>query len=294
MVNAMTMIVSEFDDVTLHSLTYGPEDGPLVLCLHGFPDTAHTFRLLGPHLALEGYRVVAPFMRGYAPSTVSRSHNYQVAALAHDAAQLHEVLGGDERAVLIGHDWGAVAAYPAAAAQPSRWRRVVTLAIPPLAIFAQAFTNFDQLRASWYMFYFQNPLAETVVRYNRLEFLARLWGEWSPGYDATVDLGLVREALADQENLQAALNYYRAMFDGLETKDPDTAEFAAAMYDAPPVPVLYLQGANDGCFRADRVGSPLNYLAPGSKFEIVPEAGHFLHLEKPAVVHESIDRFLAS
>jgi len=80
--------------------------GPLALCLHGFPDAAHTCRHLLPELAAAGFHVVAPFMPGYAPTAVPRDGNYSVGALAADAVALHEVMGGDEQAVLIGSDWG--------------------------------------------------------------------------------------------------------------------------------------------------------------------------------------------
>src|SRR3954464_2707270 len=88
--------------------------GPLALCLHGFPDSAHTWRHLLPALADAGFHAVAPFMRGYAPTAVPGDGAYQTGALATDANALHEALGGDADAVLIGHDWGAAAAYGAA------------------------------------------------------------------------------------------------------------------------------------------------------------------------------------
>ena len=119
----MTTFTLDLNDVTLDCETYGPQDGPLVLCLHGFPDTRHTFRYLAPHLAAKGHRVVVPSMRGYAPSSISKTNNYQLATVANDANRLHELLGGDERAVIIGHDWGAAATYPATAAEPERWHR---------------------------------------------------------------------------------------------------------------------------------------------------------------------------
>ncbi|MBO0774134.1 MAG: alpha/beta fold hydrolase, partial [Actinobacteria bacterium] len=100
--------------------------GPLALCLHGFPDTAHTWGRLLPVLAKAGFHAVAPFMRGYAPTAVPADGAYHVGALAADAVALHEALGGDADAVLIGHDWGAEAAYAAAAYAPGRWQRLVT------------------------------------------------------------------------------------------------------------------------------------------------------------------------
>src|ERR1700679_3169255 len=85
----------------------GPEDGPLALCLHGFPDTAHTWRHLLPRLADAGFHAVAPFLRGYAPSSVPTAGAFDTGTLAVDACELHGALGGDEDAVIIGHDWGA-------------------------------------------------------------------------------------------------------------------------------------------------------------------------------------------
>jgi len=94
--------------------------GPLALCLHGFPDTAHTWARLLPVLARAGFHAVAPFMRGYAPTTVPADGAFHLGALTADVVALHEVLGGSDDAVLIGHDWGAEAAYAAAAFAPGQ------------------------------------------------------------------------------------------------------------------------------------------------------------------------------
>ena len=82
-------------------------EGPLALCLHGFPDSATSWRHLLPALADAGYRAVAPWTRGYAPTAVPADGAYQTGALATDAVALHEALGGDGDAVIVGHDWGA-------------------------------------------------------------------------------------------------------------------------------------------------------------------------------------------
>ena len=122
--------------------------GPLALCLHGFPDAAYTWRHLLPALAGAGFHAVAPFMRGYAPTVVPADGAYHLGALVADAVALHEVLGGDGDAVLIGHDWGAEAAYEAAAFAPDRWRRLVTLAVPPAALDEVLFSDYEQLKRS--------------------------------------------------------------------------------------------------------------------------------------------------
>ena len=136
-------------------LEAGPPGGPLALCLHGFPDTAHTWRHLLPELADAGYRAVAPFLRAYAPTDIPADGRYQTGALSEDANRLHEALGGTEEAVLIGHDWGALATYGAVAHEPERWRKLVTAAVPPPAAVAERFFGYDQLRRSWYTFFFQ-------------------------------------------------------------------------------------------------------------------------------------------
>src|SRR5580765_2003658 len=87
--------------------------GPLALCLHGFPDSAHTWRHLMPMLAEAGFHAVAPFMRGYAPTAVPADGRYQTGVLGLDAIALHEALGGGQPGVVIGHDWGATATYSA-------------------------------------------------------------------------------------------------------------------------------------------------------------------------------------
>ena len=137
--------------------------GPLALCLHGFPDSAHTWRYLLPELAQLGFRAVAPFMRGYAPTGLAPNGAYQFGALVADVIALHDALGGDERAVLIGNDWGAEAAYGAASLAPERWRLLVTIAVPPLALDERLFSDYDQLKRFFYLFFMKTKRAESVL-----------------------------------------------------------------------------------------------------------------------------------
>ena len=230
--------------------------GKLALLLHGFPDTAQTWRHLMPELADMGYRVIAPFMRGYAPSAVPSDGCYQTAMLARDANALHENLGGDSESVIIGHDWGAPSCYGAAIDAPTRWRKVIGMAVPPTAALGMAFVqNLEQIKKSWYMFFFQHGLADLVVGANNHAFIEMLWRDWSPGYDASFDLESIRKSLADPKNLQAALGYYRATL-GDGYRDPQLSELQNQMASGvPPQPLLYLHGANDGCIGVDVVES---------------------------------------
>jgi pimeloyl-ACP methyl ester carboxylesterase len=99
------------------------------------------------------------WLRGYAPTTVPDDACYSIGALVADAVALHQALDGDGQAVLIGHDWGAEAAYGAAAFAPDRWRRVVTLGVPPLALDPVLFGDYQQLKRFFYLFWFRDSLA---------------------------------------------------------------------------------------------------------------------------------------
>jgi pimeloyl-ACP methyl ester carboxylesterase len=274
-------------------LTEGPENGPLALCLHGFPDTAHSWRHLLPELAHAGFRAVAPFMRGYAPTPVPPDGCYQVGALVHDANALHEALGGDADAVIVGHDWGALATYGAVAHQPERWRRAVTAGVPPTASIGMSLFTYAQLQKSWYMFFFLSPLAELALPLDDYSFIDHLWRDWSPGYDGTWDVARVKESIGDPERIAAAIGYYRALYDAT----PETPAFPdeqAAMTLPTPKPTLYIHGRDDGCMLLSSIGSPLDFMAEGSELEIVDGAGHFAHLERPDVVNRRIMGFVES
>ena len=284
------LVTVETSELTHGCLVLG-DSGPLALCLHGFPDTAHGWRHVLPALADAGYRAVAPFMRGYAPTDVPADGSYHTVDLAADALALHEALGGDGDAVLIGHDWGALAAYGAASAAPDRWRRVVTAAVPPARAMANAMLTYDQLRRSWYMFFFQVGLADFVVGMDDLAFIDRLWRDWSPGHDPSEDMDHLRAALGDPANLAAALGYYRATW-GTSPPPASRAEISAAMGTPPPQPLLYLHGRNDGCIGVEFAIDAAASLAPGSKAEILEDCGHFLQVERPDEFNRLVLDFL--
>jgi pimeloyl-ACP methyl ester carboxylesterase len=275
----------------------GPADGPLALCLHGFPDHAPSWTALLADLAAAGFHAVAPWMRGYAPTPVPADGRYQPAALSLDALALADALApGDHPAVLIGHDWGAVGAYGAVVSRPERFRQLVVMSVPHRAsIRARMFTSPDQLKRSWYMFFFQLPLAGKAVAANDFALIDKLWSDWSPGLKAEPgQLEGVKAAFAAPGGLEAALGYYRHLFDP-GRQDPRLAAVEGAGYGPVPVPTLYLHGADDGCIGAELVvPEELQALFPGGlDAEVLPGLGHFLHVEDPTVVNGRIVDFLA-
>jgi pimeloyl-ACP methyl ester carboxylesterase len=281
------------------ALAWGPDDARLALCLHGYPDTAWTWRHLGPYLGARGWRVVAPFMRGYAPTDLAPDGRYQVGALARDAIGAHAALHGDGSAVLIGHDWGAVATYSAAAHAPERFSRAVALAVPPLRIVFGPLTSprrllsdlplvARQLRMSWYILFQQLPwISERSLD----RVLPRLWADWSPGFDASEDLEHVFAALRDPGRKTAALRYYRAFAQPWYRSSEYAAE-QAELFNVPSCPVLFLQGATDGCLNPAFAERALAALPPHSQAELISGAGHFLQLERPELVNERIASFV--
>jgi pimeloyl-ACP methyl ester carboxylesterase len=243
-------------------------------------------------LADAGYRAVAPWLRGYAPTDLDPQGRYQNGAAVADAVALHEAMDGDGSAVLIGHDWGALIATGAAAYEPERWRALVTAAVPPAGAVGQAFLTYAQLHRSWYMFFFQTPFADFVVPMDDLAFIDHLWEDWSPGYDASQDLPAVKDALRDPAHLAAALGYYRATIGGTGTV-PEYQPHEDAIALTPPQPHLYLHGRNDGCMGVEVAELSEPFLTvPGSRLEIIEEAGHFLQLEQPDQVNALILDFL--
>jgi pimeloyl-ACP methyl ester carboxylesterase len=286
--------------VELKALTWGPPDGPIALCLHGFPDTAYGWRNFAPRLAESGWRVVAPFMRGYAPSSIPSDGSYHIGAFMDDALQARAAAGGTDRDVVIGHDWGAMAATGLAAMLDSPFAKAVIMSVPPPAAFRPLSRLPDRVRLlgqippqlvrSWYMMYFQLPwLPERSAPW----VLPRLWRRWSPGYDAKEDLRHVDAAIGTPESWRAALGPYRATL--RNTRPPSRyAELHRQRLAAPVLPSLYLHGRDDGCMTADFTHWIPRALPAGSDVAVLDGAGHFLQLDQPDRVADLVLSFIGS
>jgi pimeloyl-ACP methyl ester carboxylesterase len=266
-----------------HALAWGAADAPPLLWLHGFPDHPPTAAPLLSRLA-RTRRVIAPWLRGYAPSTLEGP--FDLETLAVDAIDLLERIAGAGRpADLIGHDWGAVITYRVCLLAPTAVRRAVTLAIPHPLTFMRAIRRPAQLRQSWYMLLFQLPGAERIVRARDLALIDRLWRAWSPRLSLDeAQRAELHACLA--ASLPAPLEYYRALVRPL-------AGFRARVAALEPVittPLLQLHGAEDGCVLPPRDDDARYFLH--REREIVPGAGHFLHLEAPAAIAARVAAWL--
>jgi pimeloyl-ACP methyl ester carboxylesterase len=272
----------------------GPADGTLALCLHGFPDHAPTYGHLLDDLAEVGFHAVAPWMRGYHPTGLAPDGNYQIASLALDAIALADALAGEGPAVLVGHDWGAMAAYTAVAHSPSRFTRLANMAVPHAGALGQHIFDPAQLKRSWYMYFFQLPVSEAAVPMNEFAVVDQLWRDWSPGYEPEPEfMADLKKTLSAPGSLTAALDYYRYIFGTRET-DPALENVQSAYVQPTPVPTLYLHGTDDGVMAADVVieDELRPHFPAGLELVMVPGTGHFLHLEEPDVVNHRIVTFL--
>ncbi len=269
------------EEITVHAnglrygaLSWGDAGAPLALLLHGYPDTAHTWRHVGPLLAEAGWRAVAPFTRGYAPTDLAPDDRYFLADLVDDVLALHEALDGDDRAVLIGHDWGAVTVWGVTERAPTPFAAHVAMSVPPAGALLRPFASLRtaplglrQLPRSWYFVFNQFPVEERGFEWS----VRRLWRTWSPGYDGSPEVARVLAALHSHERRRAALRYYR----------DNLVRGAVKLFGVTPkAPALLLHGSEDGCILPE-LGEAYPRFAPGTVVERVEGAGHFLPLEAP-------------
>ena len=281
--------------VTANSVDFGyveSGEGPLVLCLHGFPDNALTYRYLLPELASAGFRAVAAYMRGYAPTSVPADGRYQGAVLGRDALDLIKALGSDS-AFVIGHDWGAQAGYAAATLGPERVSKLVTLgAAHPGASLDH---DFDYLRGTWHSFYFQLPAAEATLPYNDFQYIADWWKNASPNWEIPPELlESVKETFRQPGVVRAALEYYRHAVNP-DLRDPALEETESKLAAGPiAAPTLALHGTHDRPKRLESFEQMDRFFSGPLTKVVLPGTGHFLHLEEPGETSRLVLDFLGS
>jgi pimeloyl-ACP methyl ester carboxylesterase len=274
----------QLPDVALAVRSTG--EGPVVLAAHGFPDEPGTFDAQVPALVAAGFRVVAPTMRGYAPSGVPESGRYDLRALGADLLALADRYSPRAPVRILGHDWGAAAGYAASAMAPERVSHLAALAVPHLRAFLGGATSPAQVGRSWYMLFFQaRGLADAAVAARDLALLERLWRAWSPGYrPSAAEMAAVKDAIRGR--IGPVLGYYRALPRTLASSD------ARRLLLAPTLPsTLRLHGADDGCVGAEIGVDERRWHAGPFASAIVPGAGHFLHRERPEAVNRRLVAF---
>ncbi len=253
-----------------------------MVLLHGFPDTPHSYAELDGALAAAGWRVTVPWLRGYHPETIVPGRPYDPVTLGRDVLELLDAIEAPS-AVVIGHDWGALAAYVAAALEPARVRGLVTIAIPHPSLLRRTPAS---LFAARHFLALKLPWAARSASRSDFAYLDRLYSRWAPNWSGGAreeSLDHVKAALASPETLEGALAYYRAL--PLGARAPELQHPA-------PVPGLIVGGTVD-LVAAELFSATAALLPAPSRALIVAGAGHWPHREDPGLVVPEILGFLA-
>ncbi len=274
----------ENNGVRLHAVAAGPNDGPLVILLHGFPEFWYSWhRQIGP-LAAAGYRVVAPDQRGYNVSSKPPDiADYAVGNLVADVIAIADQLGR-EKFFLAGHDWGAAVAWATALQHPHRVNKLTILNVPHPAVFMRTVrSNPRQMLRSWYMAFFQLPrLPEWRFSSNNFAQGAKaLVASSRPGTFTPEDLDQYRKAWSNPGAVTAMLNWYRAFF---RAKPPLPRDMQVH------VPTRILWGLRDMFLLPEMAQQSVKY-CDSAELTYLPGATHWLQHEEPEAVNAALIKF---
>lgn len=272
--------------IQLHVAVAGPDDGELLVLLHGFPEFSYGFHHQIAALAAAGYRVVAPDQRGYYLSDKpGHIEDYTIDKLRDDIAGLIEAFG-ETSAYLVGHDWGGAVAWHLAATKPEAVKKLVAINIPHPAAMPRVFIkNPLQWARSAYMAFFQLPeLPERMMAANQFKTMAQaMEGTARPGAFSEEELGYYRHAWGQDRALTGMLNWYRAIRKGSLNQIP------TAPID---LPVRMIWGLGDQ-FLSPMLATESLEFCRDAELVWVGEATHWVHHEQPAIVNRLIMEFLA-
>lgn len=269
--------------VRLHVVEAGDVTAPLVLLLHGFPESWRSWQGQIRALAAAGFRVMAPDLRGFNESERPRRvRDYQLERIADDVAVLVRASGAPSVSV-VGHDWGGLAAWELAMHHPGLLDRLVVINAPHPVTLVRGLRRPRQALKCWYMFFFQLPWwPERYLRTNELRVLR---GALASSLDPDTRDHFV-EAMARTGALTAAINYYRAAFRQIVTRSL-----------RPPrridVPVMVIWGERDRHLMRD-LATPPRSLVSDVRIEWLPAASHWVHADASEQVNALLLEFLGA
>ncbi|GAB3643158.1 alpha/beta fold hydrolase [Spirosoma arcticum] len=269
----MTHTFINTNGITLHVVQAGPVDGTLVILLHGFPEFWYGWKRQLLPLAAAGYRLWVPDQRGYnlsdKPDGISA---YTIDALAADVVGLIDA-AGEQKAVVVGHDWGAAVAWWVAATYPERVERLVVLNVPHPAVMKRfASRNLSQLLRSWYIGFFQLPvLPEVLSRLGNWSVMARtLRSSSRPGTFSEADIAQYKQAWGQPGAFRAMVNWYRAAL-----QQPPTRDTAIRI----AVPTVLIWGVHDWFLKRE-MAQPSIDLCDNGQLIFFENATHWVQHEE--------------
>ena len=272
----------------------GKTDAPVVLLLHGWPDDATTWNAVMPQLAEAGYRVVAPYLRGFGETFfldkgTARTGNSGIHAL--DMIQLMDSLAIEQFSV-VGHDWGANIAESLAVGWPGRVERIALLSTPP-RLGGIPTPPFSHAQLEWYHWFQATKRGEEAVRKDPIGFARIMWENWSPrGWFTEETFTRVSQSW-NSDFVDITLHSYRSRWDEAKP-DPESRKLEEQVKSTKTLslPALYVQGEVDG------VNPPYVSENVHEKFTglfrriVLPGVGHFPTREAPGALSEHLLTFL--
>jgi pimeloyl-ACP methyl ester carboxylesterase len=212
-------------------------EGPLVLLLHGFPDNAWSYRRQLHVLARAGYRAIAPFLRGYAPTDVPQDGRFDPATLGEDLHALILALTDRREAFVVGMDWGGTATHAALVSHPEVLIAVVVMNTAHPLTLGSVTRDPELVQRLFHFWFFQPETIVPLVAAEGLPIVDYLWRIWSPRALDQDHIRSVKETLSAPGTLGAALSYYRQLYQAAITRT----------FPAGPIttPTLSLFGADD-------------------------------------------------
>jgi pimeloyl-ACP methyl ester carboxylesterase len=274
-------------------------EGPLVVCLHGFPDNYETWQGQIEPLVAAGYRIVCPVMPGFAPGTENTSgSNTSVYAVDELIAVIEALLGSsdEKKCHLVGHDWGALVAYMIAHERPDLLHSLTALSIPYNVNLQRVLLRCPTyVLNSWYISFFQLKwFADWVVRRKNFKFFDLLYRLWCPTWDnkesSEERLASTKASFSAPGVLGWTLSYNRNCIFGLNAA---SFRFRRIFNGVIKVPTLGIRGEVDGCLPE----VTWNMVRPksfpnGLTMERMPNVGHFPQLEDPEWVSKRLIRWV--
>ncbi len=278
-----------------HRVGSGRRNAVLV---HGFPDDPSTMHQLMRRLADDDFTCWAPFLRGYAPSAPPPGNDYSLRALAEDLNGLIRSLSPDAPVHLVGHDWGALIGYAAAALDPGPIRRFVAMSVSPTLTMTRTMLRHPrQLLRGAYILGFQLPMVpERLLRRRNQAFIDAIWRRWSPGWaPPPAHLERVKRTLRTGATLSNAMSYYRALLRaGASQPLPWLRSVALHATSEIQVRTLIIAGESDGCAGPECYDAVASAFAEPPQLALLPDCGHFPHLERPEDVGDRIADFFSA
>lgn len=271
--------------IQLHVVQTGPQSGPPVVFLHGFPETWRGWIKQIPVVAQAGCRVIVPDQRGYNLSDKPKGiQAYRIDTLVEDIVGLINTLEY-EKVNLVGHDWGAAVAWMLAIRYPERLHRLGILNMPHPAVMSRFLgRDFEQMRRSLYALFFQLPwFPEAILKMDDWEVAATSICRSSKANAITDEaIEKYKEAWSQPGAMTAMLNWYRA-----------------AMWYRPPITdtmrvhvrTLMLWGVNDIALSRRMARPSLDYCEDGNLI-FFPEASHWVQHEEPEEVNRHLLEFI--